>query len=107
MISKTKSEKVINHIISFNIEFLFIIQAAEVDEQKNLLVNFPKNSIEKFYLYLIQIEERLNISTLEALKRAFTQNSSSDDFDIDGSGQMTLDEFTQVVKRYVGSRRGV
>lgn len=58
-------------------------------------------------IFKIKIEERLNINTLEGLKHAFAQNSSSFDSDIDGSGQMTLDEFTRVVKRYLGSRRGV
>ncbi len=58
-------------------------------------------------LYFIQIEERLDINTLEALKRAFARDSSSNDFHTDGSRPMTLDEFTRVVKRYLGSRRGV
>ena len=55
----------------------------------------------------LQIEERLNIDSLELLKRAFVQNANADDFDIDGSGQMTLKEFTRVVKRCVGPRLGV
>ncbi|CAF0879233.1 unnamed protein product [Rotaria sp. Silwood1] len=62
----------------------------EIDENKNL-----------------PIEERLNINALELLKRAFTQNLTPVDLDIDGSGEMTLDEFTRIVKRCIGSQRGI
>lgn len=57
--------------------------------------------------FFLKIEERLNIDSLEMLKRAFVQNAHADDFDIDGSGQMTLKEFIRVVKRCVGPRIGV
>ena len=55
----------------------------------------------------IQIEERLNINALEMLKRAFTQMSSEEFSEYSEYGQMKLDEFTRVVKRCIGSRRGV
>lgn len=41
------------------------------------------------------------------LKEAFAQNLTKEDFDSDGSGQMTLDDFTRIVKRCIGSHRGV
>ena len=56
---------------------------------------------------MFKIEERLNINSLEILKRAFIQNSFPDDVNMDGSGQMTLEEFTRIVKRCLGPQRGV
>lgn len=41
------------------------------------------------------------------LKRAFTQMSSLDYSEFNEYGQMKLDEFTRVVKKCIGSRRGV
>ncbi|CAF2393437.1 unnamed protein product [Rotaria sp. Silwood2] len=54
-----------------------------------------------------RIEERLNINALELLKRAFTQNITPVDLDIDESGQMNLEEFTRIVKRCIGSQRSI
>ncbi|UJR35207.1 hypothetical protein I4U23_027974 [Adineta vaga] len=63
-----------------------------------------------------QIEERLDINTLEAIKNAFIQDSSSStsssssmlkNVHVDASGQMTLHDFTRVLKRYLGPQRGI
>ncbi|CAF1479802.1 unnamed protein product, partial [Adineta ricciae] len=61
----------------------------------------------------LQIEERLDINTLEAIKNAFMQDLSESksawmkNVHVDASGQMTLQDFTRVLKRYVGRRRGI
>ncbi|CAF3319820.1 unnamed protein product [Rotaria socialis] len=55
----------------------------------------------------LPIEERFNINALQTLKYAFAQNLTKEDSDIDGSGQMTLDEFTRILKRCIGSQRGI
>ncbi|CAF0892614.1 unnamed protein product [Rotaria sordida] len=73
-------------------------QSAIKKAEKEIEINENKN---------LPIEERLNINALELLKRAFTQNLPLHDLDIDESGQMTLDEFTRIVKRCIGSQRGI
>ncbi|CAF1547634.1 unnamed protein product, partial [Adineta steineri] len=75
----------------------------EIEESEKKLDKTNKNDEEND----LHIEEKLNIDTLEAIKRAFGQNSSLTNIQMDQSGQMTLDEFTQVLKKYLGKRRGI
>ncbi|CAF1114493.1 unnamed protein product [Didymodactylos carnosus] len=50
----------------------------------------------------LEIEERLSIAALEIIKIAF-QNQKDD---LDGSGSMNLDEFKDIVKKCLRTRRG-
>ena len=48
--------------------------------------------IQDIYIHFRQIEERISIDTLDALKRKF------ETADVDGSGQLELEEFKQLLK---------